>query len=369
MILSIRPNSQLIQLFLLIEKLKPNLTKRSDILTRAIDCATLKEHEIDWKDISKLMLNSDTQLNENSLSNVASFWQLPVDDMKFNTIINSMSNSFGGGNVRKNYAVKLILHYYYHSLSNTKKTIKIISFNVNDFGGAFASRESYKKQYGTKSYLREWDNINKSYIVGGITTYIAIHNPEIFLIHEFDVNSSEGKQFQANMEKLRYDILYTPNSMKRPSITAMFVKKSITNYKIILNSHKKFLRAMIIELDDLVIYGVHCPYDISFWDELINQFKSFVKSGNQVLLMGDLNVFDKGTTRMQKFEELLNFSSDLWLNCGKNHQTPTCSSGRRIDYAISSHNAIKLTKNMKIDDLPLNLGLSDHCSLILELER
>lgn len=78
-------------------------------------------------------------------------------------------------------------------------------------------------------------------------------------------------------------------------------------------------------------------YDIEDWNRLISRFEALQKE--KFLIIGDLNVFDEGTDRREKFDELINVGAiDIWLEQGDSNNVPTANTNKRIDYALSTRN-------------------------------
>lgn len=118
---------------------------------------------------------------------------------------------------------------------------------------------------------------------------------------------------------------------------------------------------------DIILLGVHIPYDIEYWDEIINYFEE--NHEKRIYIVGDYNIFDE-SNRKHKFEELKTKGAiDVWLNMGGDNSHITCTTGKRLDYLLSSVIGVSSIKKMGyIDSLRLN-GFTDHSGVLFEVER
>ena len=208
--------------------------------------------------------------------------------------------------------------------------MKIIDININDFGGINNHREQFKEKYGNYKYLQEWDKLDKSENINGILNYIKRYDPDIVILQEYDINSKEAQFFYQQMTAQGY-LLKSETPTKRPSMTVMYIKKSI-DFEEIHVGHERNLRAYAIKTEAIIIYGTHIPpkkYDAQFWGEL----HAFIKknSSKKYLLIGDFNTINNKNYR--ELETLLKNADDVWKEKGNNE--PLSILG---DYVIASKN-------------------------------
>ena len=69
--------------------------------------------------------------------------------------------------------------------------MKILDININCFGGTDYQREKFKDDYGPRCYLKMWDERDKSKEINGILDCIKRHSPDIVIMQEYDINSSQ----------------------------------------------------------------------------------------------------------------------------------------------------------------------------------
>ena len=234
--------------------------------------------------------------------------------------------------------------------------MKIISLNVNDFGGCCKHLEEYKNKYGYHA-ISKWDGLNKEEDIQGIFSFIENANPEVIVLQEFDINSTEAKKFTGMLEKKGYELKSEPPS-KRPSMTVMFVKRNIC-YKEIKTCHfKRSLRAYAIEIEDYIIYGTHVPpkYDEVFWDE-IEEFWNDYKE-HKFVMIGDINTINfRNNERLNK---LLFNAIDVWRAKGNEEKISIAG-----DYAVISSNIDIETVGIRKEESLCNY--TDHPAMILTL--
>ena len=231
--------------------------------------------------------------------------------------------------------------------------MKIISINVNDFGGVNNHREEYKQLY--RAYLKEWDKLDKSENVNGILDCIIRYTPDIVILQEYDVNSKEAQSFCQEMAAHGYLLKSEVSTMKRPSMTVIYIKESI-DFNEIHVGHERNLRAYAIRTEDIIIYGTHIPpkYDSQFWTELHN----FIRKHNseKYILIGDFNTINYENNR--ELEILLKNAVDVWKE--KGNREPLSVAG---DYVIISKKVD--LENVEIDTFDENK--TDHPVILVTI--
>lgn len=186
--------------------------------------------------------------------------------------------------------------------------MKIISINVNDFGGRHQHREEYKEKFGAQG-IQKWDEIDKKNNIDGILSFFLLTKPDVIVMQEFDINSNEAKNFNIKMTSNGY-LLESENVIyKRPSMTVFYVKKSLEHTYISVG-HTKNGRAYAIKVEDLIIYGTHVPpkYDAKFWNEIHNFVEEY--KDEKYILIGDYNTIN--CYNMRELKKLLKSSIDIW---------------------------------------------------------
>ena len=122
---------------------------------------------------------------------------------------------------------------------------------------------------------------------------------------------------------------------------------------------------MILANDDYVIVGLHVTYDVEYWSAIIDYFKQH--ENEKIILMGDFNVYEEGTDRKKKFDELLSAGAiDAWVALGNSPHKVTHESSR-VDYALMSKNAYTGMKQMNVIDVIREMNISDHSAIYVEL--
>lgn len=220
--------------------------------------------------------------------------------------------------------------------------MKILSLNVNDFGGT-----ECLKEYTSKNRWGAWRALDKTPAASAILAYLRAESPEVAVLQEFELNTDTANDFIERMAQMGYSLVpYIPNKYKYPSVTLLFSKLP---YEKLQNPHQKGLRAGVIRFADCIVYGVHVPMgDLAFWDELITFYQKH--RDDKLLIIGDFNVYSAGTVSKEKYLKLLNLGAkDAWTEKGCPHETPTFKKGTRIDYAILSPSYYECLKGIQID--------------------
>lgn len=257
--------------------------------------------------------------------------------------------------------------------------MKILSVNVNNFGGKIPKPlpKYYKKSSDDcdwDSYNKDvdhWRDDNKECILKNVVAITdLVKDFDIIFLHEVDTNCESWEKL---VEIMSPQYNWKPANGFEPkeyckgkkSVSCVFYKKNVSikcdDYNM-TDSH----RNVEIEIDDIHIVGLHMPYDIEYWDALISRYNTY--KNRKFLIIGDLNVYDKGTGRREKFDELIKDGAiDLWLKQGECNDVPTADTGKRIDYAL----ATPALYEMGIYELILNCvrlkGFTDHAAIAVNI--
>ena len=155
--------------------------------------------------------------------------------------------------------------------------MKILNININDFGGPENHREDFKNKLGNGKYIQEWDKLDKKETINSFISKIDEYKPDIIIIQEYDINSTECQYIFVPLMRKKGYILKSVPPTKRASMTVFFVKNGLGD-KEISTDHLRNGRAYAIQVNDLVIYGTHVPpsgYVESFWKEINNFVQKF----------------------------------------------------------------------------------------------
>lgn len=226
--------------------------------------------------------------------------------------------------------------------------MKILSVNVNNFGGTNDKPllKDYKLPNGQIDFriwnqaVDEWRISNKICIQKNVNAIANLAKDfDIIFLHEVDTNCLSWIDLLEKMStqyewKLANGMDKSEYQKGRKCISCVFIKKGIEfkyENKNILDKQ----RNIEIKVGDTHIIGLHMSYDIADWNSLISKFNELKKE--KFLIIGDLNVFNEGTDRREKFDELINAGAiDIWLEQGECNDVPTANTNQRIDYALST---------------------------------
>lgn len=195
----------------------------------------------------------------------------------------------------------------------------------------------------------------------------------MIFLHEVDTNCASWKKLNELMED-KYK-LEVPNDCDKDyyfkngfsSISCVFIKNEI-EYNYERYNFSGYARNVEIKLleTNLSLIGSHAPFEEKatkeWWEKLIDRWEQLKQS--DVLLIGDLNVFDSGTERRHYFDKILEQdATDLWLNQGEDNNTSTCNTNKRIDYALSSKSLLEKKPTEQIIDSIRKEKVTDHSAI------
>lgn len=252
--------------------------------------------------------------------------------------------------------------------------MKIISLNVNNFGGISNKPliKDYKNWTEWKDAVDKWRDSNYERICSNVNNIVeCVKRYEIVVLQEVDTNCSSFTKLKAQSEKNDFVIVY-PNGTDettffngRNSITCILVKSYLQYNKPICNFSNKQYKNVEIEVGKLRIIGVHISKgDIEYWKKLIVMCNNY--KNEKVLVIGDMNVCDFGTPQKEKYFELLNIGMiDSWVEKGKDMNKITCNTGKRLDYALVSHELMLDIYDVDIIDKVRNNGYTDHSAIVV----
>lgn len=231
--------------------------------------------------------------------------------------------------------------------------MKVLSINVNNFGGINPKPlpKDYKLSNGGNDWkawedaVDNWRDNNRD-IIGKNVNAIAdlAWDFDVAFFYEVDTNCFSWELLSEKMGE-KY-LCKLPNGMGetelkkwRQSISCAFIKKGI-NYEYSKKNILKDKRTVEIKVADTYIIGLHMSYCLDDWEKLIERFKEL--KTEKFLIVGDLNVFDSGTDRRKKFDELLECGAiDIWTEQGGDNNIFTANTNKRIDYALATDKLFK----------------------------
>lgn len=272
--------------------------------------------------------------------------------------------------------------------------MKIVSFNINSFGGVGDTFEEMKKRCNGnyKEALIEWD---KKTNYKPILELLDSVNADVIVLQEYYINSDVASEFEEEMRKenRRYSLHCNHIDKKRPLHTVVFCRDNICDEKQFFYTGRIYK----FRYKDYIIIGAHMPFNpkdkesvLSIEDEkraeeVENEWeriKEYLRENKdkKCILVGDLNVYDKNTVQYGCFERLFNNEigmRDLWVENGNSEYTPTEIKYKgRLDYALVTpglynENKCNITMVPEHDEAfnDCKWSLSDHRMLIVEIEE
>lgn len=262
--------------------------------------------------------------------------------------------------------------------------MKILSLNLNDFGGNndhLFEHKTFNTYLGKEcidwKYWRQC--VDKKTTIDKIREKVTSINPDVLIFQEYEINNSPEPMSYLDFLKEEYEIVF--NSDIKESATIILIKKEIT-FSCLPNPNacRKPDHACCISVNNTIVYGIHVPDD---------QFLSITKKyagdhkDEDLLIIGDFNVNreKKNLQDTQIFESMLHETGmkDTWLekclngNISRTNETPTyiCPQKpevrNRIDYALTTTSLYNKVKNIDILEGCIEAGLSDHNPILIEI--
>lgn len=253
--------------------------------------------------------------------------------------------------------------------------MKILSLNVNNFGGVcdkpllkdckFPNGSTDQAAWGAE--VDNWRESHKEIIEKNVENIVCfIKDYDVVFLHEVDTNCFSWNLLTSRMnDEYVLELANGKNKSTiergRKSISCAFIK-NIINYNCdgipnFSDSH----RNVEIEIQGISIIGIHMSYDLKDW---INLRRRFEKEKKNVIIIGDMNVFDLGTPRREQFDMLLNEGAkDLWLEQKEDNRIPTANTRKRIDYVLVSDSIIRAGAKEIIHNVTRRWNLTDHAAI------
>lgn len=287
--------------------------------------------------------------------------------------------------------------------------MKIVSLNINGFGGDGESFEEIKKnliwrEYGgnhspeaCKDALCRWD-VKTDY--KPILELVDEVDADVILFQEYYINSDVAARFEGEMKKRKYSSSVISRSNKPQPLYTVAFCRNVTQFPDMEQFYYDG-RIFAFEYKDFIIINAHMPLNpkdndkykdnsrLSEWDEIRarkveNQWEEIVKYLNKrkdanVILIGDLNVYQRGTNQYKSFVRLFKPDiemRDLWLEQGGKDNVITFKKAEsRLDYALVTPGLFishKYTMNMLPDSEEAfrnDWNISDHRMLVVNIEE
>ena len=286
--------------------------------------------------------------------------------------------------------------------------MKIVSLNINSFGGDGESFEEMKKNLSRKDYdgnltkecrkdaLSRWDcAINCRTIYKSILKEIDDVDADIVLLQEYYINSDVAKKFEEEMRKRNYALKcnYITDKRPRPLCTGAFCRDN-NAYEELKSQFDFDGRIFVFKYEDFYIIDAHMPFnpkdDTRYSDKdkkraeevekLWKDIKEYLedKKDEKVIFIGDLNVYQRGTHQYESFVPLFKSDvdiRDLWLEQGGKNAAITCKKDSRVDYALVTPVVLKRYKyTMSMipesdEEFKEKWNISDHRMLVVDIEE
>lgn len=291
--------------------------------------------------------------------------------------------------------------------------MKIVSLNINSFGGDVDTFEGMKQELANRYYdgnvrkaykeaLSSWnDAINSRSIYKSILKEIEEVDADIVLLQEYYINSDVAKQFQEEMgcedKDGKYVLKCNHITNKQPLSTVAFCRDNKA-YEEVKPQFDFEGRVFVFKYEDFYIIDAHMPFNPKdddenyrennykmkkraeevekLWEKIREYLKD--KKDEKVMFIGDLNVYQRGTHQYESFVPLFKSNvdiRDLWLEQGGKNDTITCKKGTRLDYALVTPGVLeeyKYTMSMipeSDEEFKENWNISDHRMLVVDIEE
>lgn len=247
--------------------------------------------------------------------------------------------------------------------------MKLLSLNCNKFAGR---KSDGKGEHFQADILDE--------IAESVKQFLNEASDNLVLLHEVNYRRAFFSHFTAafsdhdtTLHLPTYITQINRNGKRiRPYGCTLAITKKTSAWEqdesLDLNQQHDYAnKSIIMRNKELSVIGVHMPYDLPFWELLNSYYRQHSKKA--LVIVGDLNVYDQGTDRKEKLEQLLQAGAiDTWTESKKAFDHPTCNTGRRIDYALMSAPAYERFGAIQLQDSYRDDGLSDHSALIVDIK-
>lgn len=262
--------------------------------------------------------------------------------------------------------------------------MKIMSLNVNNFGGLQSSkprRDNFSSwiEYNTEMRIFQEDILRVRKAEAIIDT-VEIEAPDVVVVQEFDVNAPAGQRAIELFIKYDYQPIYPDREVKisgNYSITMMFAKKQLqaipcASPRIVINGGLKWSwRWCVVKIDDLTIIGVHAPLSGNV-QKFFNTMQECAMKNKaaKMIMLGDMNVHsEKPCTYFTTFDTIRRTSEGGlgYFDAVKDGQVTYFRAGTTIDHVLISPVLKDNVTAEKVFDQK-ELELSDHAVIIVDVD-
>lgn len=268
--------------------------------------------------------------------------------------------------------------------------MKIVSLNVNNFGGAAAEKPRRNRYTNWDTYVHERNNFQE----GGdrvtcaekIAERLKAHDPDVIILSEFDIAAPAGerfimlKSFAGDFKMIVPDVYYDKNgkitktfkSVKDygpgHSITVIFVKKALCGKGTLRETAPGgWADFNLIRLGDVAILGVHAKE--KNFGTLREWSMKAVGEAQRVLIIGDFNTW-ADNVRCPETREAYREILDRGYTDMCPEGVPTFIGGTCIDHALIFSGLAGESRPAEgtVDRSFIDEGMSDHAAVIVEIE-
>ncbi len=266
--------------------------------------------------------------------------------------------------------------------------MKIMSLNVNNFGGLLFKKPIWsdnrsKQEYNEEMRLFQNDPLRVNAAEAVISTIREVETPDVVVFQEFDVNAPAGRRTFELLVECGYRPIY-PDEEKEISgnysITMIFAKKQLkvipyASPKIMIGGKTKWeWRWCVANIDGLMMFGVHAPTRgrddniQKFFDKL--QECSKKNRTEKAILLGDMNVHSKKPCSFFTTFDAIRKNSEGGLGYSdeiKDGQITYFPAGTTIDHVLVSPALKDNVTAVKVFEQK-ELELSDHAVIVVDVD-
>lgn len=253
---------------------------------------------------------------------------------------------------------------------------RIMSININDLGGRTNQlmNHRYFNNRDRKYHIdwKNWATLDKTATWEKMKEYILVKKPDILIVEEMIVSRYETTDYIRELEEMGYS--YVEEGLPERgdfSLTMLFYYRDGDFRPEYINSPGNYreYRSVVCKEGDLLICASHFPYESD--EVFLEHMRKYVVANlkGDLLLIGDLNASDPTRGNKKMVNDLLDVGAvDLWTAAGNDENTPTEAKHQgRLDYAIASHSLSKKVQNIEIDPFPMEVEITDHAAVIVDI--
>lgn len=251
--------------------------------------------------------------------------------------------------------------------------MRIVSINMNDFGGTnnhLMEHKVYNAWVGRECIdWKYWSLIDKRNVFDMFLRYIKDKKPDVLIINEMIISPLEKIDFISQIRKQGFSCFEGNIPKGKFSFTMMFFRNVECSLLISSNKGYRENRSILYYVSGINIKGTHFPQESD--EKFLVDVENFCRMhcNDKVIIMGDLNANDPSRGNKQLVEKLIsNGYKDVWLEKGNPADISTeLRFGGRLDYVLASASAFSVITNVQIDPYTMESGMTDHATLIVDL--